>query len=123
MGSVRRSVRPSRVPLVAEAPMEQTHTEAPELEIRREEDGRVGAFFVEVDGRRLAELRYTRSSPQTVVLEHTEVSDVLQGRGVGRKLVEAAVAWARRTGTSFVPVCSYAKTVFERYPGLRDVLR
>ncbi len=93
-----------------------------EIEIRHEEQGDRGAFYVETDAGRLAELRYSRTSAQTVVLEHTEVSDALRGRGVGRLLVEAAVQWARRTGTRFVPVCAYAKTVFERYPGLRDVL-
>lgn len=103
--------------------MDETQTGTAELEIRHEEQGGVGAFFVERDGQRVAELRYTRSSPQTVVLEHTEVSSVLQGQGVGRKLVEAAVTWARGTGTRFVPVCTYAKTVFERHPGLRDVLQ
>lgn len=92
------------------------------VEIHHEENGDRGAFYVEAGGRRLAELLYTRTSPQTVVLEHTEVSEALQGRGVGNQLVEAACAWARRTGTRFVPVCTYAKSVFERYPGLRDVL-
>lgn len=101
--------------------MEQN--QAPELEIRHEDHGDAGgSFFVEVDGRRLGELRYTRSSPQTVVIEHTEVSQLLGGRGVGRKLVDAAVAWARRSETKLVPVCTYAKSVLERNPGLRDVL-
>lgn len=92
------------------------------IEIRHEENGDRGAFYVETAEGRLAELSYTRTSAQTVVLEHTEVSDALQGRGVGKQLVEAACDWARRTGTTFVPVCTYAKSVFERYPGLRDVL-
>jgi uncharacterized protein len=94
-----------------------------ELEIRHEERGDRGAFYVETAAGRLAELTYARTSPQTVVLEHTEVSDALRGRGAGRLLVEAAVEWARRTGTKFVPVCTYARSVFERYPGLRDVLQ
>ena len=103
--------------------MEQTQNHASELEVRHEERDGTGSFFVEQGGQRLAELHYSRSSAQTVVFEHTEVSRALQGRGVGRLLVEAAVAWARRTGTSVVPVCTYASSVFERYPGLRDVLR
>jgi len=101
--------------------MEQARTS--EIEIRHEEHAERGAFYVETEAGRLAELVYARTSPQTVVIEHTDVSDALRGRGVGRLLVEAAVAWARRTGTTFVPVCTYAKSVFERYPGLRDVLR
>ncbi len=95
---------------------------ASDVEIRHEEHGDRGAFYVQTEQGRLAELRYARTSPQTVVIEHTEVSNALAGRGVGRLLVEAAVEWARRTGTRFVPVCTYAKSVFERYPGLRDVL-
>lgn len=101
--------------------MEQAR--GPEIEISHEESGDRGAFYVETAAGRLASLTYRRSSPQTVVLEHTEVSKALAGQGVGRRLVEAAVAWARRTGTKFVPVCTYAKSVFERDPGLRDVLQ
>jgi predicted GNAT family acetyltransferase len=104
-----------------EIAMEEPSTS--EIEIRHEEQGDRGAFYVETEAGRLAELTYSRTSPQTVVIEHTDVSDALRGRGVGRLLVEAAVRWARRTGTQFVPVCTYAKTVFERYPGLRDVLK
>jgi len=95
---------------------------APALEISHEEVGDRGVFFVETPAGRLATLTYSRTSPNTVVIEHTEVSNALAGQGIGRRLVEAAVAWARRTGTKFVPVCTYAKTVFDRYPGLRDVL-
>jgi len=95
---------------------------APRIEIRHEEKGERGAFFVEAEAGRLAELTYARTSPQTAVIEHTEVSGALRGGGVGRLLVEAAVQWARRTGTRLVPECTYAKSVFARHPELRDVL-
>jgi predicted GNAT family acetyltransferase len=103
--------------------MEQTREDANELEVRHEEQDGEGSFFVEPDRERLGELTYSRASPDTVVLEHTEVSPRLQGRGVGRVLVEAAVAWARRTGTKIVPMCPYAKSVIARTPAMRDVLR
>jgi predicted GNAT family acetyltransferase len=114
---IPRGIREKR----REVAMEQARTS--EIEIRHEEQGDHGAFYVQTEAGRLAELTYSRTSSQTVVIEHTEVSNALAGRGVGRLLIEAAVEWARRTGTKFVPVCTYAKTVFERYPGLRDVLR
>lgn len=94
----------------------------PEIQIAHEESGNRGTFYVETEAGRLATLTYRRMSPQTVVIEHTEVSNALAGQGVGRRLVEEAVDWARGTGTQFVPECAYAKAVFERYPGLRDVL-
>lgn len=98
-------------------------TQASELEIRHEEHGTAGAFFIDDQGRRVAELTYTRQEPRTAVLQHTEVSTLLQGRGVARKLLDHAVAWARQTGTRIVPVCPYAKAVFDRTPELADVLR
>jgi predicted GNAT family acetyltransferase len=101
----------------------QTGAAGAGLEIKHEEhDGR-GAFFVPGGASgRLAELIYSRSSGQAAVIEHTEVSSALAGQGVGKRLVEAAVAWARGTGTTLVVQCPFARTVFDRNPGLRDVL-
>jgi predicted GNAT family acetyltransferase len=98
-------------------------TQGAGLEIQQEERGSAGAFFIDGEGRRLAELTYTRRGPGAVVLVHTEVSSALQGRGVARKLVDQAVAWARRTGTKLIPECTYARSVFDRNPDLHDVLR
>ena len=94
-----------------------------ELEIHHEEhDGR-GAFFVPGADGRLAELIYARPSSEIAVIEHTEVSKTLGGQGVGKRLVEAAVAWARGAGKKFVVRCPFARTVFDRNPALRDVLK
>jgi predicted GNAT family acetyltransferase len=101
--------------------MEATH--GTELEIQHDDGDTAGAFFIDGEGGRLAELSYTRTGPSTVVLVHTEVSSTLQGRGVARMLVDHAIAWARQTGTKLVPLCPYVKSVFDRHPELRDVLR
>jgi len=34
----------------------------------------------------------------------------------------AAVDWARKSGVKLVPVCPFAKAVFDRDPTIRDVL-
>ncbi len=93
-----------------------------ELSIQHDEGAGGGAFHVDVDGERLAEMTYVRPSPGRAVIEHTRVSDRLGGRGVGKRLVLAGVEWARATGTKLVPHCSYARAVLEKDPSLHDVL-
>jgi predicted GNAT family acetyltransferase len=93
-----------------------------DLEIRHAEEAGGGVFFVEVGGERLAEMTYARPSAGHAIIEHTNVSDRLGGRGVGKRLVLAGVAWARATGTKLTPRCSYARAVLEKDPSLHDVL-
>jgi predicted GNAT family acetyltransferase len=57
-----------------------------------------------------------------VIIDHTEVAESLRGQGAARKLVEAAVAWARETRVKLIPLCPFAKAVFEHEPSFHDVL-
>nr|WP_083777013.1 GNAT family N-acetyltransferase [Anaeromyxobacter sp. Fw109-5] len=102
--------------------MSEVNVEAGGLDVRQEEEGRWGAFYVEQGGRRVAELAYEREGADRALLQHTQVSDALRGQGVARRLVDAAVAWARASGTRLVPLCPYAKAIFDRDASLRDVL-
>jgi predicted GNAT family acetyltransferase len=95
-------------------------TEA-DLPIQHQQTAEAGVFYVEVDGERLANLSYGRSGGGANI-EHTYVSDRLRGRGVARRLVDAAVAWARQSGTKLSATCSYAKAVFEKDSSLADVV-
>ena len=89
--------------------------------IEHEEHGHRGAFFVVKNGKRLAVLTYTVAGTR-VILDHTDVDDALRGTGTGKQLVEAAVAWARAEKRLLMPLCPFAKSVFEKTPQLRDVL-
>jgi uncharacterized protein len=92
------------------------------IDIRQHEAEGRGAFFVERDGERVAELRYTRNGERLVTAEHTEVGDVLRGMGVARKLVDALVGWARETGTHVTPQCAYVRAQAEKDASIRDVI-
>ena len=89
--------------------------------IEHEQQGHRGAFFVEEDGRRLAQLTYTVAGSR-VILDHTEVDDALRGTGTGRKLVAAAVDWAREEDVQLLPLCPFARSVFDKTPEFGDVL-
>jgi len=90
--------------------------------IEHQEHDAKGAFYVEQDGRRLAEMSYSRTNAALIVVDHTEVDVSLGGQGMGRKLLGALVQWARATGTQVVPLCRFAKAQFDKDPSIRDVL-
>lgn len=90
-------------------------------EIRHERSGHRGAFFIERDGERLAVMSYTVAGTR-VIIDHTDVDDRLRGTGTGRKLVQAAVEWARNEPARLMPLCPYAKSVFDKTPEYADVL-
>jgi predicted GNAT family acetyltransferase len=92
------------------------------LSIAHEESGHRGAFYFEQDGKRLAEMTYSRANASLVIIDHTEVDASLGGKGVGRQLLDAAVKWARETKTKVMATCPFAKAQFEKDPSIRDVL-
>lgn len=90
------------------------------LVVSHDRDGE--AFTIEKDGERLAEMSYTWLSDRVIRIDHTEVGDALAGQGAGKKLVHAAVAWARAENVMIVPRCRFARGVFDKDPSLHDVL-
>ena len=71
-------------------------------------------FELRADGW-LAELVY-RVRAGRLVLVHTEVPFELEGRGIGGRLVTAAVDRAAREDRTLVPLCPFARGWLERHP-------
>lgn len=64
--------------------------------IQQEETDNKGSFYFEKEGERLAEMTFSKAGPEKIIIDHTEVSDTLRGTGMGVKLVEYAVEYARK---------------------------
>lgn len=90
--------------------------------IEHKKIGNKGLFFVRGEKGTLAELVYTMPSADKMIIEHTEVSQVLKGQSAGNKLVAAAVEHARVNNLKIIPLCPFASTVFKRKPEYADVL-
>ncbi len=45
-----------------------------------------------------------------------------EGKGFGKKMVTKAVEFAREKGIKILPLCPFAKSVFDKTPEFRDVL-
>lgn len=77
-------------------------------------------FELSVDGQ-LAELVYRRRADR-LVLVHAEVPEALGGRGIGGRLVQAAVDRAVREGLTIVPLCPFARAWLESHTDAADTV-
>jgi uncharacterized protein len=82
-----------------------------------------GQFFVPDGDDIVAEMTYIRHDPKTMIIDHTQVDTELRGQNIGYQLVCAAVEYARDHQMKIVPVCVFARAVFEKKPEFGDVLR
>jgi predicted GNAT family acetyltransferase len=92
------------------------------MNIKHIDDGFKGKFFVEQDHRELAEMTYVWAGNEKFIIDHTEVSDELRGQGAGKQLVATAVSFAREKSLKIIPLCPFAKSVFDKTPEYGDVL-
>ncbi len=92
------------------------------MEINHFENAHKGSFYIEQNGALVAEMTYSFAGPNKMILDHTVVSDELQGHGVGNLLVDAAVSYSRDNNIKIVPLCPFARSVFMRTPAYEDVL-
>lgn len=81
-----------------------------------------GAFYIEIDGKQEAMITFVFAGEDKIIVDHTEVNEGNNGKGFGKKMVSAAVEYARENGIKILPLCPFAKSVFDKVPEFRDVL-
>lgn len=92
--------------------------------IQQKQEGSKGSFYVQEGNDMLAEMTYSMTGTDLMIIDHTEVSDVLRGKNVGYQLVHAAVENARTNHIKILPLCPFAKSVFDKKKTeFGDVLR
>ncbi len=82
--------------------------------IQTKQVGAEGSFYVEENGKILAEMVWWMKREDLMVIIHTEVSDELRGKNVGYSLVRTAVEYARENHLKIFPLCPFAKSVFDK---------
>lgn len=91
-------------------------------EIKQSSDHNMGLFTAYVNGKEAGTLSYKASGNNRIIIDHTEVSKDFNGQGIGKKLVMHAVEYARENNLKILPVCPFAKSVFEKTESISDVL-
>jgi uncharacterized protein len=91
--------------------------------LHKESSSTKGLFYISGTDHNLAEMTYSKDGEHLLIIDHIEVTDELQSKGAGKQLVEAAVQFARENGIKILPLCPFAKSVFEKQSDLQDVLQ
>lgn len=79
-------------------------------------------FYIEQEGKTVAEMTYSWAGADKIIIDHTEVNESLKGKGAGKELVGRAVEFAREKGLKIIPLCPFARNVFNKTPEYSDVL-
>ena len=82
------------------------------MEIQQEDNGKKGVFFIEENREVVAEMTYVWSGEDKIIIDHTEVSEKLGGKGIGKQLVHRAIEMAREKHIKILPLYPFAKKVF-----------
>ena len=92
------------------------------MEVKNKNDGKRGVFYIEDDGKEIGLMHYIFAGPGKMIIDHTEVNEEYEGKGLGTQLVEAGVAYARENHLKIVPLCPFANKIFDITPAFADVL-
>ena len=68
-----------------------------------------------------AQIVFEKVDENTLEVTHTEVSESMQGKGAGGKLVDAMVNYARKQDKKLVASCSYADHKLAKNDDYQDV--
>ncbi|TRZ41871.1 GNAT family N-acetyltransferase [Robertkochia solimangrovi] len=89
--------------------------------IEQEDNGRKGKFVIYVDDEHAGEMTYTRAGSSKFIIDHTEIDEKFSGNGYGNDLVMKGVEYARENDQKILPLCPFAKKVFDTTPEIADV--
>ena len=90
--------------------------------IALEHNEKKGFFYIEIDGKVEAKMTFVFAGEQQIIIDHTEVSPGNNGKGFGKKMVEKAVEFSRERGIKILPLCPFAKHIFDKDNSFNDVI-
>ncbi|MCY1542402.1 putative protein YjdJ [compost metagenome] len=92
------------------------------MEIIQRNEDRKGIFIALEEGQEAGNMSYTWAGTTKFIIDHTEVDPAFKGKGVGKQLVMKAVEYAREHQVKILPLCPFAKAMFDRNADLHDIL-
>ena len=91
-------------------------------EVQLTTNNKNGYFHINVDGKQEAKMTFVFAGDEKIIIDHTEVNPGNEGKGFGKKMLTKAVEYAREKDIKIIPLCPFAKSVFDKVPEFKDVL-
>jgi predicted GNAT family acetyltransferase len=91
------------------------------MNIHHQPEGCKGRFVAMDDSTEAGHMTYSQAGADKFIIDHTEVNPAFNGKDVGKQLEMAAVTYARESHLKIMPLCPFAKSVFDKTPEIRDV--
>ncbi|HQA74630.1 GNAT family N-acetyltransferase [Flavobacterium sp.] len=92
------------------------------MEVKLNINDKNGIFYIEVDGKTEAKMTFVFAGDEKIIIDHTEVNPGNNGKGYGKMMVQKAVEFALEKNIKIIPLCPFAKSVFDKTPEFRTVL-
>jgi predicted GNAT family acetyltransferase len=112
-GATRRQILRYHAETTMSAPLPDAYT------VERD-DTEIGVMVLKRNGTPVGRLDY-HLTDAVLYVDFVEVSRAERGGGLGFRLVDAAVDWARESSRTIVPVCGFARRVLASDAKYRDV--
>ncbi len=92
-----------------------------EHNIHHKENDSRGIFYMKNDDdKTFAELTYSLQD-NVMTIDHTEVDKDQEGKGLGSKLIEESVAFAKANHRKINPLCPFAEVLFDKHREWSDL--
>lgn len=89
------------------------------MEIKK---GNKGFYIGESEDKPQAIITFVPYGEDRIIVDHTYVSDRLSGQGIGKRLLQELVEWARKENKKIIPQCSFVKAQMEKNEEYHDLL-
>ena len=90
------------------------------MNIEHFDDGKKGSFKATEGENEAGLMTYVWAGEDKLIIEHTVGNPAF--KGIGMELLNKAVAFAREKGVKIIPLCPFAKKMFDRKEEIRDTL-
>ncbi|NHN26397.1 N-acetyltransferase [Flavobacterium jejuense] len=91
-------------------------------EVQLNSNNKNGFFHIDIDGKTAAKMTFVFAGDEKIIIDHTEVNEAYNGKGFGKIMVKKAVDFVREKNLKIIPLCPFAKHVFDKTPEYKDVL-
>lgn len=93
------------------------------MEIKLTEDQTKGFAIAKENNIKAGKMTYSIASSDLIIIDHTEVEPMFNGKGVGKQLLYKIVEMAREKNIKILPLCPFANAMFQKSTDLQDVLK